>query len=623
MADVDTAEKDADNIIRIMVATDNHLGYAEKDTVRGEDSFTAFEEILELAVSEDVDMILLGGDLFHDSVPSQNSMYKCIELLRRYTFGDKPVSLEILSDQSHCFHNAVNQSVNYEDPNLNISIPVFSIHGNHDDPSGFGRLSSLDLLSSTGLVNYFGRWTDLTQLEISPILMRKGETKLALYGLSHIHDARLVRIFTDFQVTINCPKESEEDWFHLMVVHQNRADRGPKNYLPEELLPAFLNLIIWGHEHDCRIDPEVNALRDFYVSQPGSSVATSLAKGESIKKHVGLLEIYKTKFHLKPLPLQTVRPFIFDSIDIDSIATKLNLKQGDASIKVCDFAKNRVEAMIEEAKSLLTGHPKQPTLPLIRLRLRYTDETHMFNTIRFGQMFSTRVANVADVVKFEKLTKRANKDKINVDRDAMQRVMEVDNTARVEELVDRYFEEVKDKNPLKLLHSKALAEVTYRMVERSDNNAADHIFKFYNEKAVEHLMETLPSIENINDELENFRLRYKADDLLKMLDASDLKTGAYASTAGSKTINKDANSSLAPKPSTAKASGRGASRVGAARGRGTAASTSVATTPAKPKLNVSVNTRNSSNEPQGLMDAYNKGRRNKGKVVYVVSDDSD
>ena len=26
--------------------------------------------------------------------------------------------------------------VNYEDPNYNISIPVFSIHGNHDDPAG-------------------------------------------------------------------------------------------------------------------------------------------------------------------------------------------------------------------------------------------------------------------------------------------------------------------------------------------------------------------------------------------------------------------------------------------------------------------------------------------------------
>lgn len=80
MADVDAADKDTDNVIRIMVATDNHLGYGEKDAVRGEDSFTAFEEILEMAVAEDVDMILLGGDLFHDAVPSQNSIYKCVRI---------------------------------------------------------------------------------------------------------------------------------------------------------------------------------------------------------------------------------------------------------------------------------------------------------------------------------------------------------------------------------------------------------------------------------------------------------------------------------------------------------------------------------------------------------------
>lgn len=80
MADMDAGDKDAENVIRIMVATDNHLGYGEKDAIRGEDSFTAFEEILELAVSEDVDMILLGGDLFHDAVPSQNSIYKCVSI---------------------------------------------------------------------------------------------------------------------------------------------------------------------------------------------------------------------------------------------------------------------------------------------------------------------------------------------------------------------------------------------------------------------------------------------------------------------------------------------------------------------------------------------------------------
>lgn len=26
--------------------------------------------------------------------------------------------------------------MNYQDENLNISMPIFSIHGNHDDPTG-------------------------------------------------------------------------------------------------------------------------------------------------------------------------------------------------------------------------------------------------------------------------------------------------------------------------------------------------------------------------------------------------------------------------------------------------------------------------------------------------------
>lgn len=26
--------------------------------------------------------------------------------------------------------------VNYEDPDINVAIPVFAVHGNHDDPSG-------------------------------------------------------------------------------------------------------------------------------------------------------------------------------------------------------------------------------------------------------------------------------------------------------------------------------------------------------------------------------------------------------------------------------------------------------------------------------------------------------
>jgi DNA repair exonuclease SbcCD nuclease subunit len=47
--------------------------------------------------------------------------------------------------------------VNFANPNLNIGLPVFTIHGNHDDPAGQDNLSAVDLLSSCGLVNYFGK----------------------------------------------------------------------------------------------------------------------------------------------------------------------------------------------------------------------------------------------------------------------------------------------------------------------------------------------------------------------------------------------------------------------------------------------------------------------------------
>ena len=34
------------NTLRILVATDNHLGFAERDPIRCEDSFNTFEEIM-------------------------------------------------------------------------------------------------------------------------------------------------------------------------------------------------------------------------------------------------------------------------------------------------------------------------------------------------------------------------------------------------------------------------------------------------------------------------------------------------------------------------------------------------------------------------------------------------
>lgn len=90
-----------------------------------------------LAKDRDVDMVLLSGDLFHDNKPSRKAMYQVMKTLRQNCYGEKPCEIEVLSDTSLEFQSAGGH-VNYEDPDINVAIPVFSIHGNHDDPSGVG-----------------------------------------------------------------------------------------------------------------------------------------------------------------------------------------------------------------------------------------------------------------------------------------------------------------------------------------------------------------------------------------------------------------------------------------------------------------------------------------------------
>ncbi|XP_049406374.1 double-strand break repair protein MRE11-like [Solanum stenotomum] len=131
----DTSRNEGSNTIRILVATDCHLGYMEKDEVRRHDSFQAFEEICSIAEKKQVDFVLLGGDLFHENKPSRATLVKAIEILRRYCLNDQPVQFQVVSDQTVNFANLFGH-VNYEDPHFNVGLPVFSIHGNHDDPAG-------------------------------------------------------------------------------------------------------------------------------------------------------------------------------------------------------------------------------------------------------------------------------------------------------------------------------------------------------------------------------------------------------------------------------------------------------------------------------------------------------
>jgi double-strand break repair protein MRE11 len=303
-----------ENTLRILVSTDNHLGYCEADQVRGLDSFAALEEVLWLARHYQADMVLLAGDLFHDNKPSRGTLHKTMDLFRRYCMGDNPIQIQIISDQKQNFRRGI---VNYEDMNYSVDLPVFSIHGNHDDPTrerGSSDLyCALDLLDIANLVNYFGKQEKIDQIQVSPILMKKGDTHVALYGLGSMRDERLHRMWRSQKLKFMRPENHKETkWFNLFALHQNRdTGRGTKNCIQETMIPDWMDLVCWGHEHECNITPQESLVGTFRITQPGSSVATSLSAGEAEPKHVGILDIRDQVFRVRPIPLTQVRRCVF------------------------------------------------------------------------------------------------------------------------------------------------------------------------------------------------------------------------------------------------------------------------------------------------------------------------
>ena len=309
-------------------------------------------------------MVLLAGDLFHDNKPSRRTLFRTMDIIRRYCLGPDPVQFHVISDQKSNFRSTIHGLVNFEDPFNSVDLPIFSIHGNHDDPTrdgGTETLAALDLLAVSNLVNYFGRQDEVDKVEVAPVLIQKGSTHVALYGMGSMRDERLNRMWTGKKVQFLQPNQEQDDdddededlpeWFKIFCLHQNRdSGRGSKNCVHESMIPEFMDLVVWGHEHECRIVPDESAAGTFRITQPGSSVATSLSAGESLSKHVGLLDVRGSDFRLVAVPLSQVRSFVIKEVSLQAqkeLEDKLDPRIDE---KITEFLAKQVEALIVSAR---------------------------------------------------------------------------------------------------------------------------------------------------------------------------------------------------------------------------------------------------------------------------------
>ena len=121
--------------------------------------------------------------------------------------------------------------------------------------------------------SHFGKVTTKDKILVEPVLLKKGTTKIALYGIGSQKDERLHFMMEKGCVNFKVPED--DDYLNILILHQNRVPRSNKyDCFPEKFIPNFIDLVFWGHEHDDRFGPEYSPYSDCWISQPGSTVAT-------------------------------------------------------------------------------------------------------------------------------------------------------------------------------------------------------------------------------------------------------------------------------------------------------------------------------------------------------------
>ncbi|KIL36959.1 hypothetical protein SD71_04415 [Cohnella kolymensis] len=201
-----------------------------------ESAFVAFRRLVELAKRENVDFVLLAGDLYD---AADRSLRAQLRLQRALT--------ELAA----------------------AGIQVFAVHGNHDPESG--RQAKLDWPEHVHIFRS-------GDVECRPAYTRSGELAAHVYGISYPTPAVTENLALRFNKKDGAP-------FHLALLHANvDGSAGHDNYAPcrlEELTASGFQYWALGHIHDRRILHEYP-----HVVYPGNlqgrSIRETGAKGAYI-----------------------------------------------------------------------------------------------------------------------------------------------------------------------------------------------------------------------------------------------------------------------------------------------------------------------------------------------------
>ncbi len=240
---------------------DAHLGAFSKNRALREFNLRAFELAVEKSIEENVDFIIIAGDLFHNPLPDMSIANSAVSILNRAR---------------------------------DAGIRIYVVYGSHD--SSAGTTSLLDVLATTGLFQKVVNYRVVEgKLQLIPV---EDPTGVRIVGVPGLTSAMEVRYFNEdiidreFLESIPSPKIFV---FHTTVTELKPSYISERKDVPLSKFPRGFDYYAGGHLHE-RIEYEFNGAPLRYTGALFGSSYTDLERFANLEHGFYIVEDFKPKF---------------------------------------------------------------------------------------------------------------------------------------------------------------------------------------------------------------------------------------------------------------------------------------------------------------------------------------
>ena len=313
-----------ENTVLVLHTSDTHLGYRQYGIIeREKDFYDVFDEIIEIALREHVDLVVHSGDMFDTTRPPPQAFKAAIKSLRR------------LADKG---------------------IPFVVVAGDHDTPKR-AILSPLAVLEEVNLAHVIGVRGDQPE-EIN--LKTKRSTVI-------IHGIRNQKGIAAHQKLLSLLKRlrPSSDRPSILMLHQTLREASPDYELELAELPKGYSYYALGHLH---------LFKEFWLGEsavvyPGSPEVLRVDEAIQQKdRYVVIAEIAAGKtVSLNKIRLERARRLMYISIDYTRYGTREEFKSEIIELR------NKIKLYIDECKKRVKSTDKEELLckkPLLYIRIK-------------------------------------------------------------------------------------------------------------------------------------------------------------------------------------------------------------------------------------------------------------